>query len=236
MHGEPVAFADQQAVHAFASDCQILAGALAEQNIRSILRILDRLARGVPRSASRSGQLATFVIVASLCHQVASRFDIPPTRFTPNSDPSDFSRTLRDLSSTVAAGSLSAPFPQPASADERVKQMCEEMRRSIAHPLGMAELAARVGLSASRAQRLFRLHMRVSAGRYSLELRLQHAADALQSPTRRVSEAAYGAGFAGLPQFDRAFRRRFGMSPTRYRAVVSRRGGSKGDRGSQLLS
>jgi AraC-like DNA-binding protein len=62
-----------------------------------------------------------------------------------------------------------------------------------------------------------------SFSRHLLEARLQKAATLLRDPSRRerrVGEIAAAVGFGDLSHFCRAFRRRFGTTPTAMRAAV----------------
>ena len=53
-----------------------------------------------------------------------------------------------------------------------------------------------------------------SARDYLREARLKHAFELLSSQAGNVTEVAYAAGFESLSSFSRAFRQRFGVSPS----------------------
>jgi AraC-like DNA-binding protein len=64
-----------------------------------------------------------------------------------------------------------------------------------------------------------------SFSRHLLETRLQRAAALLRDPhwhERRIAAVAAAAGFGDLSHFSRAFRRRFGVTPTQLRATMPR--------------
>ena len=52
---------------------------------------------------------------------------------------------------------------------------------------------------------------------YLARVRIEKVKNLLLNPHKRVSEAAYEAGFQSLSQFNRVFRRIAGESPTVYR-------------------
>jgi AraC-like DNA-binding protein len=207
---------DAEAIHAFASGCQTLAGILRRRDTSVVIERLEQLAATVPHSETFTGHLATSAIVAGLCTHVARTYDIPTTSVTPvtpNCAPRDLSQALLSLVDHLPGRRTDTI----ARTDARVTRMCRLMEVSIERPLAIAELARQVGLSASRAQHLFQEQMGTSIGRHFRDLRLQRAASVLRDPAIRISDVAYGVGFSGLPQFDRAFKRRFGMVPSAYR-------------------
>jgi AraC-like DNA-binding protein len=56
---------------------------------------------------------------------------------------------------------------------------------------------------------------------YVARVRLEDAKTELLNPDRQISEIAYDVGFQSLTQFNRAFKRIFGQSPTQFRAHLS---------------
>jgi AraC-like DNA-binding protein len=59
---------------------------------------------------------------------------------------------------------------------------------------------------------------------YLARVRVEKVKNLLLDPNRRVSEAAYDAGFQSLSQFNRVFKRIAGLSPSVYREALHRRG------------
>ncbi len=81
-------------------------------------------------------------------------------------------------------------------------------------------IAAAHGIGTRYVSRLMEEHGE-TLSHHVLRLRLDKAAALLADPAsrgRRVSDIAYACGFSDLSYFNRAFRRRFGLSPTAYRA------------------
>lgn len=85
----------------------------------------------------------------------------------------------------------------------------------------VTRLAAALGISARYVHKLFEAHGHGETfGDYLTNRRLSWAAERLRAAAAReeaVTDIAYGAGFADLTQFYRAFRRRFGCTPGAFR-------------------
>ncbi|HEX7151236.1 MAG TPA: helix-turn-helix transcriptional regulator [Thermoanaerobaculia bacterium] len=81
----------------------------------------------------------------------------------------------------------------------------------------MPDLAARVGLSPSRLEHLFREHTRITIRDYLRDRRLRHAAAMLVETDERISQICYSAGFGDPSNFNHAFKKTFGVSPKQYR-------------------
>ena len=86
-------------------------------------------------------------------------------------------------------------------------------------PRTLNEVAGLLHYSAGHAQRLFTRMVGESPKQYQLRLRLDAAAVDLASTRRSVADVAVGAGFDSHDGFTRAFRRRYGVTPSRYRAT-----------------
>ncbi len=89
-------------------------------------------------------------------------------------------------------------------------------------PIGLADLAERLNLSAGRAAHV----TREVCGRTFVDLltegRLRTAANLLRHTNLSVLEVALRSGFGAASQFHRAFRRRFKSTPLQYRKKTER--------------
>lgn len=97
--------------------------------------------------------------------------------------------------------------------DERVAKVCA---RIAAEPLTVPvplELAAAVGLSASRLQHLFREQLGITLSEYARWQRIKRAGLSLQHGYS-LTEAAHAGGFADSAHFSRTFRAMFGLPPS----------------------
>ena len=81
-------------------------------------------------------------------------------------------------------------------------------------------LAAESGWSSFHLHRAFRRMVGETPKAYTQRLRLDRAAARLATVDDRVVDVAFDSGFASHEVFTRAFTRRFGRSPERYRSVA----------------
>ena len=103
-----------------------------------------------------------------------------------------------------------------------VARLLESLRARIeSNPAESAtnrELANAIGLSEHHLVRLFRATYGQSPARYRSEIRLQTARRRIQAGDP-IGEAALAAGYSSVPSFTRLFVRRFGRSPSTFRAL-----------------
>jgi AraC-like DNA-binding protein len=112
---------------------------------------------------------------------------------------------------------LGAPIPPRTISDKRVVAVLETVENDLQKSDSIEMLARRVGIGGSRLRHLLRDLVGMSLSKFRKERRLEVAAHLLAYSHKRVSEIAYQVGFSDLAYFDKAFRKRYGQSPTRYR-------------------
>lgn len=83
--------------------------------------------------------------------------------------------------------------------------------------LSLGEIARVVNMSTFYFCKAFRKATGMTFTDYLARVRVEKVKNLLMNPQKRVSEAAYAAGFQSLSQFNRVFRRIAGESPTTYR-------------------
>lgn len=93
------------------------------------------------------------------------------------------------------------------------------MARTIAAPLTVGAVAARVGLSSRQLERLFRLHIGTSPAEFAMNLRLDHARDLLRQSDMPVTAVGVACGFVSSAHFSAAYRRRFKHAPRTERST-----------------
>lgn len=84
-------------------------------------------------------------------------------------------------------------------------------------PLSLDDLAAMAGMSRRPFARMFREVAGLALRDYLRNLRVERARQLLLGSTLSLTEIAQESGFYDLPHFDKAFRRRFRLSPSDYR-------------------
>jgi AraC-like DNA-binding protein len=88
---------------------------------------------------------------------------------------------------------------------------------NYADELSLARVAGAVNMSAFYFCKTFKKATGLTFTDYLARVRVEKVKNLLLNPHKRVSEAAYEAGFQSLSQFNRVFRRIAGQAPSRYR-------------------
>lgn len=108
---------------------------------------------------------------------------------------------------------------------EHYSQVAEAVQRvhtQYAEPLRVNELARRAGLSVyqfdKRMQRIFG----ITAGQLIQKTRIEAALQRLREANGSIAEVALACGYSDHSAFTRRFRETIGMSPSEYRASLSR--------------
>ena len=91
------------------------------------------------------------------------------------------------------------------------------METNFHHNLSIDEFARMCNRSSSTFKREFQKHYATSPGKWLLERRIQHSATLLQSTRMSITEIAFNCGFEDLSHFSRAFKEKYGRSPSSYR-------------------
>lgn len=115
-----------------------------------------------------------------------------------------------------------APAPAAPPRDPgKVRRAEAAMREGLDRPLGLDELAARCGCTASHLIRLFRRERGMTPHAYLMELRLLRA-QGLLAGGADIADAALASGFSDQSHLTRRFAARFGLTPGLYRLQVGR--------------
>jgi AraC family transcriptional regulator len=101
-------------------------------------------------------------------------------------------------------------------ARERVERVQQILGRDIEHPPPLAELGREAGCSPFYLSRIFSQQMGMTISQYLRKLRMEKAADLLQSGRFNVTEAALAVGYSSLSHFSKAFSETFGTCPCLY--------------------
>ena len=107
----------------------------------------------------------------------------------------------------------------------RMNRVLDYIQDNLAEELSLQTLAKVACFSPHHFHRLFRAFFGEPLGQFVKRLRLERAATHLSvAPNRSVTEVALDAGFSSPAAFARAFRDRFGMSASEWRANQSKIG------------
>jgi AraC-like DNA-binding protein len=126
-----------------------------------------------------------------------------------------FGRYLEETGSQFLRSAAAKPSPLL----QRIEAFLAECRTG---QVSLKEVAARVNLSPCYFCAVFKKQTGLTFRQYQTRQRLEKARQLLADNNLRVSDVAFESGFESIPYFNRAFRRRFGCSPTQYRLRLAR--------------
>jgi len=103
--------------------------------------------------------------------------------------------------------------------EEKLKLVLSYLQAHYAEPVSVCALAAMCGFSQAHFMNLFKRYMNCTCIKYVNELRLAHAALALEEGETTVMQAALDCGFSNISYFNRMFKQKYRMTPREYRAA-----------------
>ncbi|MGM9864343.1 MAG: helix-turn-helix transcriptional regulator, partial [Lepagella sp.] len=83
------------------------------------------------------------------------------------------------------------------------------------------DIAAHIGMNRSAFCTFFKRNKDMTFSQFVTRYRLETACGLLKTSQKQVSEICFSVGFNDLPHFIRVFRKKYGMSPSQYRADCS---------------
>lgn len=129
-----------------------------------------------------------------------------------------------ELAVRVAGDALAAvdeiEAPSSARDERRVTGALALIEARYAEPLTLGALADTARMSPYHFLRMFRAVAGVTPHQYLMRTRLRHAAVALSTGDRPITEIAFAHGFGDLSNFVTAFGKLFGASPGAYRRAI----------------
>ncbi|MGV3553595.1 helix-turn-helix domain-containing protein [Rhizobium sp.] len=110
--------------------------------------------------------------------------------------------------------------PAPEELRGAMRPVIAHIAANLGRPLPVEELAGIAGMSRAHFSRLFAASEGLPPAEYVLERRLESAARLLvRGASQSVKQIAVLTGFADPNYFAKAFRRRYGLSPTEFRTT-----------------
>ncbi|MGK9235339.1 AraC family transcriptional regulator [Inquilinus limosus] len=114
-----------------------------------------------------------------------------------------------------------AAVPGVRRDDRRMARVDALLREKLASTLTLADLAAEAGLSKFHLLRAFKETYGETPGQRLTRYRMEKGRHLLGASGATVSVIAYACGYENPSHFATAFRRTFGISPTRYRKELA---------------
>lgn len=119
------------------------------------------------------------------------------------------------------AGTDTARASASAETMTRIEQVLRFVQKHWAEPITLAELAAQQFLSESYLSRLFHKCLDMTFTDYLVSVRLEHAEADLRKTQYSITQIAYQNGFKSTNAFIAYFRRRYGVTPGKYRKTAA---------------
>jgi AraC-like DNA-binding protein/ligand-binding sensor protein len=126
-----------------------------------------------------------------------------------------FAQHLASLSNQLMVQEEKSESPQIARARVFIGEHQDE-------DLSLSEVARAVNMSAFYFCKMFKQATGLTFTDYLARIRVEKVKNLLLDPHKRVSEAAFAAGFQSLSQFNRVFRKVAGEAPSTYRERIHR--------------
>jgi len=167
----------------------------------------DRQFTCEPRRLSSAGGSATFDMVLALIDQVGGAGLGDQVAHALNH------QRLPDEPASQSGGTGSA-LPR---IDKRLARLVELMQANLETPLRLSEICALARVEDSTARRLFHRHLKTAPSAYYLCLRLERARGLLVNSHAAIKEIAHAVGFADTAAFSHAFKRGYGLPPSKAR-------------------
>jgi AraC family transcriptional regulator len=102
--------------------------------------------------------------------------------------------------------------------DARVTAAISMISRLLATEISLRDVSTSVNLSPRRLTQIFKAETGVSPRQYLRTLRMERARSLLQSSFLSVKEVSFRSGVSDLSHFVRDFKKRYGMTPSEFRA------------------
>ena len=135
---------------------------------------------------------------------VASQANTPPALIAP------YRRLIFEIQSAVVR-------PIGARQDRGTGRAVAFIRNHLSEPLTLSKVARVAGFAPGYFSKLFKRNKGMTFQRYTLELRIERAADMLKGTRVSVERVRQLTGFRTRAYFNRAFKRAMGVTPGDYR-------------------
>jgi AraC family transcriptional regulator of adaptative response / DNA-3-methyladenine glycosylase II len=104
---------------------------------------------------------------------------------------------------------------------EALEALVRQVRENPANFACVPDLGDALAVGATKLHELFRQHYHTTPGDLLSQARLDKAKERLLTTDEGIAETAYEVGFESLSVFNDNFKRRFGLTPSEYRALPS---------------
>jgi len=179
---------------------QVLLRKPSENRFRSVLLSLRQWGAAVEAKTLRAAYFSTQIITKKRHESALSLLTI-------------FAQQLSSLSNQLMVREAASESPTVARARAYIAEhLAEEITLSL--------VARAAAMSAFYFCKVFKKETGLTFTAYLARVRVETVKRMLLNPHKRISEAAYDAGFQSLSQFNRVFRQFVGETPSDYRTAL----------------
>lgn len=100
---------------------------------------------------------------------------------------------------------------------DKLSQVTQYMKENYNRELSLEAVAAHFGFTATYLSHMFREYAQVGYRTYLMDLRVKYAARELLNTDHYIGDIALAHGFTDARAFSKAFKKRYGCLPSRYR-------------------
>lgn len=104
--------------------------------------------------------------------------------------------------------------------EEKIIEARQLIKDNMDGILSQEDIASKLGLGYSWFRRMFKEYTGVSPAQYQLQQKILQAKELLTDTTMTISEVAYKLHFESAGQFSTFFKKKEGITPTRFREQV----------------
>ena len=97
-----------------------------------------------------------------------------------------------------------------------VKKMIIYIKENLTKPLSLSEISSECSVSAPYASRIFKKYMNMTVTEYINNEKLYYACELILNTSMNISEIADYLGYSDVFYFSKLFKKKFGISPSRY--------------------
>jgi transcriptional regulator GlxA family with amidase domain len=117
---------------------------------------------------------------------------------------------------------VSVSLASQASEMSSIRELQIWIAEHLGKRLSIEDLATRMAMSVRNFERVFTREVGTTPSQYVLQMRVEAARRQLERTDKGLKQVAAAAGFGGVDVMRRAFVRRLGITPRRYRELAAR--------------
>lgn len=204
-------------LHAVVTDAQVVAGGVRYANSAEALDIVTLFVARIPQPTSPAQSLLLEGVLRRFLLGLTARIAGPRAGASSAGEPEPWQAVAARVIGQLDRLSMSVPTPGAADHPQ-VSQFHGLLQQMYATPqLRACDVARRINISVSHLAHVLKANTGHGFAWHLRMRRMSAATELLRRRTPAIKEVAADVGYSSVGQFDRSFRRTFGITPTLYR-------------------